>query len=194
MPRLFTGIDLPEHLREQLFRLRMPCPGARWVEPENLHITLRFIGDVDNIVARDFHDALAVISEHAFEVRLKGLGAFGGNQPRAIWAGVEAGPELEMLARANERAARIAGLPPEKHAFVPHVTLARLKYGRPEMVARVLERHGAYRSESFYVDRFTLFSSKPLVGGGPYVIESEFPLMAYGSEDGEDHFADEPWR
>lgn len=193
MPRLFTAIELPDDVRERLFRLRMPLPGARWVEPENLHITLRFIGDVDNVVARDFHDALAVISEHGFEARLSGLGAFGGNQPRAVWAGVEAGPELEMLARAHERAARIAGLPPEKHAFVPHITLARLKYGRPEMVARVLERHGAFRTESFYVDRFILYSSKPKVGGGPYVVESEFPLMAYGGDDA-DHIADEPWR
>ncbi len=145
----------------------MPCPGARWVEPENLHITLRFIGDVDNVVARDFHDALAVISEHAFEVRLKGSAPSAAISRERFGPVSRPDPELEMLARANERAARIAGLPPEKHAFVPHVTLARLKHGRPEMVARVLERHGAYRSESFYADRFTLFSSKPQVGGRP---------------------------
>lgn len=191
MPRLFTGIEVPEHVREHLFRLRMPLPGARWVEPENFHVTLRFIGDVDNAVARDFHDALAVISEHGFEMKLSGLGAFGGNQPKSVWAGVEAGPELDMLARAHERAARVAGLPPEKHGFTPHVTLARLKHSRPEMVARVLERHGTFQSESFYVDRFVLFSSKPQVGGGPYVVETEFPLMAYGADDG-DAFTDEP--
>ena len=83
------------------------------MEPENLHLTLRFAGDIDNAHAREFADRLAGISVDAFEMRLVGLGAFGGNEPRSIWAGVEAGPELEALARANERAARAAGLPPE---------------------------------------------------------------------------------
>ncbi len=101
---------------------------------------------------------------------------FGGNEPRSIWAGVEAGPELEALARANERAARSAGLAPEPRTFRPHVTIARLKYANAATIARFLERIGAFRSQPFLVGRFVLFSARPKVGGGPYVVEEAFPL------------------
>jgi len=180
MPRLFTGIEIPEEVRERLASLKAPLPGARWIDPENLHITLRFAGDVDNIVAREFVDGLAAIDEAAFEVSIAGLGAFGGNSPRILWAGVKAGPELEALARANERAARSAGLAPEKRAFYAHVTLARLQNSRPDAVARFLERGGAFRTEPFFVDRFVLFSARPQSGGGPYVVEEEFLLSGFG--------------
>lgn len=176
MPRLFTGIELPPDVREALSRVRMPLPGAKWIEPENLHITLRFAGDIENHVAADFADHLATIDTRAFTIRVAGLGAFGGNDPRLVWAGVEAGPELEALARANERAARAAGLPPEKRAFHAHVTLARLKHGRADAVARFLGRNGHFRCEPFLVGRFVLLSSRPKVGGGPYVVEDVYPL------------------
>jgi 2'-5' RNA ligase len=176
MPRLFTGIELPEALVDQLMDFETPLQGARWCEADELHITLRFVGDIDNAVAAEFHDALSSIDEPAFELRLQGFGAFGGNQPRTLWAGVEPSPWLDALARANDRAARSAGLPPDKHGFKPHVTLARLKNTRPEAVAGVLERLGAFRSEPFTVERFVLFSSRPKVGGGPYVVEDSFPL------------------
>ncbi len=132
MPRLFTGIEIPDEQREELARLRQPLPGSsRWIEPENLHLTLRFAGDIDNAQAREFADRLAGIDVDAFEVRLAGLGVFGGNEPRSLWAGVEAGPELEALARANERAARAAGLPPE----AAHLQAAR-DGGAPEVRER----------------------------------------------------------
>ena len=176
MPRLFTGLELPPALSDQLADFATPLAGARWIEPEDMHITLRFAGDVDNLTAAEFHAALSAIDEPAFEIRLSGFGAFGGQQPRTLWAGIEDNPWLDALARANERAARSAGLPPEKHTFKPHVTLARLKGTRPEAVARVLEQLGAYRSVPFSVERFVLFSSRPKVGGGPYVVEDAFTL------------------
>lgn len=177
MPRLFTGIEIPLEQREELAHLRRPLPGnSRWLEPENLHLTLRFAGDIDNQRAEEFADRLAGIEVNAFQMRLSGLGTFGGNEPRSIWAGVEAGPQLETLARANERAARAAGLPPEGRAFKPHVTLARVKYTSAAEVARVLGRIGAFRTQPFLVGRFVLFSSRPKSGGGPYVVEEAFPL------------------
>jgi RNA 2',3'-cyclic 3'-phosphodiesterase len=177
MPRLFTGIEIPDEQREELRRLRQPLPGnSKWLEPENLHLTLRFAGDISNEQAAELADRLAAISVDAFEVRLAGLGVFGGNEPRSLWAGIEAGPELETLARANERAARAAGLAPEPRAFKPHVTVARLKHAGPGEVARVLGRIGAFRSRPFLVGRFVLFSSRPKIGGGPYVVEAAFPL------------------
>ena len=169
-------------MREALARVRMPLPGAKWVEPENLHITLRFAGDIDNRVASEFAHGLAAIDGRAFPVRVAGLGAFGGNDPRVVWAGVEAGPELEALARANaaRRARRGSS---EKRGFRPHVTLARLKHARADAVARFLGRNGHLRCEPFLVSRFVLLSSRPKVGGGPYVVEDAFPLQGAGLGD-----------
>jgi len=191
MPRLFTGIEIPDEQREQLARLRQPLAGVKWVDPENLHITLRFAGDIDNSRATEFADHLAGITVNAFEVRLAGLGVFGGKEPRSIWAGVEAGPELEALGRANERVARLAGLAPEGRAFKPHVTIARMKYTRPDAVARLLGRIGAFRSLPFVVSRFVLYSSRPKTGGGPYVVEEGFPLK--GGEFADFHDTGGSW-
>lgn len=187
MPRLFTGIEIPEALRLSLARLGDPLPGARWLKAEDIHLTLRFAGDIDKRTAADFAEFLDGIAASVFELRLAGLGAFGGNDPRVIWAGVEPSTELEALARANERAARNAGLPPESRKFAPHVTLARLRHSRPDAVARYLERHGGLRSEAFTVTRFVLFSSRPRTGGGPYAVERAFPFADVFDADFEDH-------
>ena len=176
MPRLFTGIVLPPELADELASLATPLAGARWIEPEDMHVTLRFAGDIDNATADEFHAALSTIDEPAFSLRVAGFGAFGGQQPRTLWAGVEDNQWLDALQRATERAARSAGLKPEKHSFKAHVTLARLKGTRPEAVARVLSQLGAFTSAPFQVEEFALFSSRPKVGGGPYVVEDTFEL------------------
>lgn len=180
MPRLFTAIELPDEIREELYRLRMPLPGARWIYPENYHITLRFAGDIDNRTAKEFADNIADIAADGFDLRLSGLGAFGGDDPRAVWAGVEPSDALEALARAHEKAARNTGLPPEKRPFKPHVTLARLKNSSAEPVAKFLTRYAGYRSETFFVTRTLLLSSRPSTGGGPYAIEDHFPMRGFG--------------
>ena len=177
MARLFAGIELPEPIRDQLSNLQAPLPGANWVDVDDLHLTLRFVGDIEGRAAREFGDSLSEIESEAFELRLEGLGTFGGNDPHSIWAGVSACTALEALARACERAARNAGLSPAKHPFKAHVTLARLRGTPPELVARYLGRIGAFRTEPFAVTAFVLFSSKPKVGGGPYVVEASFPLL-----------------
>lgn len=176
MPRLFTAIELPEALQDELSDLSIPLPGARWVDTDNLHITLRFAGDIDKRTARDFAEFLSEIEVGVFHLRLSGVGSFGTKEPRSIWAGVEMVPQLEALQRANERAARSAGLEPEKRKFKPHVTLARLSNSRDDAVARFLTRFARYKSEPFLVTHFTLLSSKPMTGGGPYVVEETFPL------------------
>jgi len=177
MPRLFTGIEIPAEQREEIARLKVPLPGGgRWTEPDDLHLTLRFVGDVEKPQAREFADNLETIDVDAFELRLSGLGVFGGNEPRSIWTGVETSAPLEALARANDRAARAAGLPPDGRQFKPHVTLARVKHASADEVARVLQRIGAFRSKPFIVSRFVLFSAKPKTGGGPYAIEEAFNL------------------
>lgn len=176
MPRLFAALELPETVRDHLSELEMPLPGAKWVDVDDLHITLRFAGDITGLTAREFEQGLAEIELDAFELRLEGLGTFGGNSPHTVWAGVLPSPALDALARGCDRAARNAGLPSSKRPYKAHVTLARLRDTPPELVARTLGKLGAYRSELFSVNSFVLFSSKPKVGGGPYVVEAEFPL------------------
>lgn len=176
MPRLFVGLELPEMVRMRLGLVRGPLPGAKWIDPENMHITLRFAGDVDNRQADELVGFLDGIEMTPFEVMIREVGAFGGRDPKVIWAGVEAGSELDQLQRAVERACRSAGLPPEPKSFKPHVTLARLRGASPEVVARFLGSRGSLAIGPITVDRFVLFSSRPRVGGGPYVVESVFPL------------------
>jgi len=186
MPRLFTALELPEETRKELYRLHIPLPGAHWQRPENYHVTLRFAGDIDGAVAREFSANLASIDQDAFEIRIAGVGAFGGNDPHNVWASVELSPSLEALARAHEKAARAAGLPPEKRPFKPHVTLARLRHSNAEAVARYLTRFGGYRSEPVFISRFVLMSSRPMTGGGPYGVVEAFPLHGgYTHEDAE---------
>jgi 2'-5' RNA ligase len=176
MPRLFTAIELPEALRETLSALEAPLPGAVWTAEDNLHITMRFAGDIDNRAADEFAAELDGIEADAFTLQMSGIGAFGGNDPRILYAAVAPSPQLEALARAHERAARNAGLAPEKRTFKPHVTLARLRRGRLDAVMRFLQRHARFRAPPFAVTRFVLLSSRPKVGGGPYVEEASYPL------------------
>jgi RNA 2',3'-cyclic 3'-phosphodiesterase len=191
MPRLFTALEIPEMLRTRLSLLRAPLNGAKWVDAENMHITLRFAGDIDGRTADDFADLLAEVSGGPFQVSIAGAGAFGGRDPRVLWAGVETGPELDALYRANERAARAAGLDPDPRDFRPHVTLARMRGARQGAVARFLEENGDLRLEPFMVARFVLFSARPGSGGPPYAVEAAYPLAGMGAMDDVDEIVEE---
>ncbi|KKB78873.1 2'-5' RNA ligase [Devosia soli] len=179
MPRLFTGLEIPSDIGFLLSMKRGGLNGARWIEPENYHITLRFIGDVDNATANDVADNLDYLSESLrFPIRLTHLGTFGGDKPRALYAGVEPSEALSRLQSAHERMLQRAGLPAEGRKFVPHVTLARLRGTTAMDVARFIAEAGRFEPMSFSVSRFVLFSSRDLVGGGPYVVEQSYPLAA----------------
>ena len=176
MPRLFSGIEIPPELAERLAGLRGGLEGARWVEPENYHITLRFAGDVDGDTAERFSEALDAIKAEPFDLKLDGLGSFGRGRPRAVWAGVAPSAALDALARAHEKAAQAAGLESETRNFHPHVTLARMKRVKAAAVASYLSDNGAFLSSSFAVTRFVLYSARQSRGGGPYVVERAFDL------------------
>mgnify|MGYP001002966827 CR=1 FL=1 len=181
MPRLFSGIELPRLVRERLSVLAAPVQGAKWVAVEDLHLTLRFVGDIERRTADDLAHALAGIELPQLRLRIAGLGTFGGRDQRVIWAGVEdlgGRGDLEELARQNERAARSIGLAPSQRTWKPHVTLARMRGGREQEVARLLGDYGAFATEPFTVERFVLFSARPNVGGGPYGVVDAFPLGA----------------
>ena len=176
MLRLFAAIEIPLTHRTRLALVEAPLPGAKWIDREDLHLTLRFAGDIDNRVASDFADFLAGIDIAPFPVRITGLGAFGGHEPRSIHAEVDGGERLEALHRATDRAARSAGIAAEPRAYKPHISLARLRGVSPETVAHFLGSRGRFDLEPFTVDRFVLFSARPKVGGGPYVVEETFGL------------------
>lgn len=179
MPRLFTGLEIPSDTGFALSLKRGGLSGARWIDPENYHITLRFIGDVDNQTANDIVDNLDYLSDSLrFPIRLTHLGSFGGSKPRALYAGVEPSETLTRLQAAQERMLQRAGLPPEGRKFVPHVSLARLRGTAAEDVARYMAEAGRFEPLTFSVARFVLFSSRDSVGGGPYVVEQTYPLAA----------------
>jgi len=178
MPRLFTGLEIPAELAESLSLLRGGLPGARWIDRENYHLTLRFIGDVDDEVAREVAWLLGKVRRREFELQLDGLSAFGGHRPRAVVAVVEPSPSVMELQAEQERLMQRVGLDPEGRKYTPHITLARLRDSKSHDVAEYLSSRGGFRWPPFKVSRFVLFSSRASVGGGPYVVEAAYPLAA----------------
>ena len=178
MPRLFTGLEIPSDLADELEGLGGGLAGGRSIDAENLHVTLRFLGDVDDRTGEDVARALGAVRRAPFEVTLDGLDAFGGDRPRSIVARARPSPALAELQAEHERIARRAGLPPETRKFTPHVTLARLRGVSSAGVAHHLQLRGLFPARRFTVARFVLFSSRDAVGGGPYVVEAAYPLRA----------------
>lgn len=176
MPRLFTALEIPADIATALTLHRGGLVGARWIEPADYHVTLRFLGDVDRRMARDVHDFLDDLRGYPFEVTLDALGSFGGDKPRAVFARVQPGARLLELQADVERLMRRLGLPPETRKFAPHVTLARLRDVSPLDVAHYLGQHPIIRPISFTARRIALMSSRDSVGGGPYVLEAAYPL------------------
>ena len=176
MPRLFTALEIPRNAAMSLSLLRGGLPGARWIDVENYHITLRFIGDVDGRTADEIVERLDRIDRPEFQLRLEGIGSFGSKKPHSIWAGVSPSPEMNALQGEIERICQRIGLPPDPRKFTPHVTLARLKYSRVDDVVHYLAGRGNFQTSTFTVPRFVLLSSRESVGGGPYLTEEVFPL------------------
>jgi 2'-5' RNA ligase len=178
VPRLFTGLEIPAHIGQELSTYRGGLPGARWVDPKNYHITLRFIGDVDYATARDVFSTLGEGRRRSpLVVTLDELASFGGERTRAVFARAVPTSDLNDLQAEQERLIRRVGLPPEKRKFTPHVTLARLRRdASPLDVADYIAMRGQFPKLFFTAERFVLFSSRDSVGGGPYVVEAAYPL------------------
>lgn len=178
MPRLFTGLEFPSLVAERLGIMRGGLPGARWIEPSDYHITLRFIGDIDHRLADDIVDLLSSIQRRRFTLRLSGLDWFGKDKPHSLYAALAPSSELGELHAEQERLMRRLGLPPEPRKFTPHVTLARLRDTKPYQVSEWIAQRSPFSLEPFAVGRFVLFSSRASVGGGPYLVEETYPLLA----------------
>ncbi len=179
MPRLFTALAVPPEVSEALAPYRGGLQGARWIAPADHHVTLRFLGDVEQPQAEDFLEALAEMRpREPLIITLEGLGAFGGDRPRALYASVAPSPDLIDLQAEQERFARRAGLAPERRKFTPHVTLARLRReATPEGVAMFFSQAPVFVPVSFSAMGVTVFSARASTGGGPYVTEAEFPFL-----------------
>ena len=176
MPRLFTGLEIPEPLAEELALLRGGVMGARWLDTENYHLTLRFIGDIDEGQADEVFHTLGQIRRKPFEVTLDALDSFGGDKPRAIVARAQPNQALVELQAEQDRLIKRLGIPPEPRKFKPHVTLAWLRAASAWAVADYISSRGLFLLRRFPVERFVIFSSRASTGGGPYVVEAAYPL------------------
>lgn len=178
MPRLFTGLEIPADVVLDLDLMRGGIIGARWIDRESHHITLRFIGDIPDGLAREIAYELEGVEARPFQLRLSGCGVFGGNKPHALYVGVEENAELRRLQAIHERICQALGLPAEGRKFTPHVTLARLRDPDVAALHHFVASHNLYKSRVFEVARFVLFSSRPSRGGGPYAVEESYQLQA----------------
>ncbi|MGR4862911.1 RNA 2',3'-cyclic phosphodiesterase [Caulobacter sp. LARHSG274] len=177
MIRLFTAVAIPAEVAEHLLPRQHGIDGARWRLPEAFHVTLKFIGDVQETEAADLDAELATIEAPAFDLELAGVGHFGeGAEIHAVWAGVAENPDLRRLAKANEAAARRAGLKPETRVYTPHVTLAYLKRPAVPEVAAWIQANNLLHSPPFRVDCFGLYSSWRTSEGSAYRLERDYPL------------------
>jgi len=177
MPRLFAALELPTMARQHLALLRGEIDGAHWISADNMHLTVRFFGDVSPTLAHEIDDGLARIEAQGFSLEIRGASTFGSGSPTSIYAAVVPSEALSALQRAVDRVARQCGLPADSRTFVPHVTLARIRHGRVRQIAQFLEDAGHLRVAPFDVHRFALLSSRPGVGGGPYGVEATYDLI-----------------
>ena len=176
MQRLFVGIRPPEPIRDLLIDAMDDSADFRWQDEEQLHLTLRFVGEVDRPVADDLADALAGARAPRLQLRLSGAGRFEQRSSGALWAGVEPKAEVSALAAKVERVCQQVGLEPEGRAFHPHITLARWKGRRSREVGNFLDRTRGLASEPFEIDAFLLFESQLSRHGPHYEQVETYPL------------------
>ncbi|MFP5330358.1 MAG: RNA 2',3'-cyclic phosphodiesterase [Alphaproteobacteria bacterium] len=176
MHRLFVAIRPPEAIRDLLIDVMDDSPALRWVGEENLHLTLRFIGEVERPLASDLADSLGRIRFPTFELRVSGVGRFEQRSGGAVWAGVEPRKPVAELAAKVDRACIAAGLEPERRAFHPHVTLARFGRSNSEAARDFERRNSDLSSPGFAVDKFILFESRLSRHGAHYEEVAEYRL------------------
>ena len=180
MTRLFVALSLPEDVRRRLEMLRGGLPGARWQSAEQMHLTLRFIGEVDGAAFAEITDALADIEADAFSLTLEGVGHFPPRgRVRILWAGVAPNPALMRLRERTEAVITGLGFEPDGRNYAPHVTLARFASQVPaHRLQEFVSYHGPFSSGPFDVRSFELFSSHLGAGGAHYAVEASYPLLA----------------
>lgn len=175
MPRLFVAIRPPEAVRDRLVDV-MEGVDLRWQDDEQLHLTLRFIGEVERPLANDLAATLTSVAFPPIELAVRGVGRFDHGRRGTLWAGVWPKEELKALAAKIERACQLAGLEPERRAYHPHITLARWNGGKPNL-DDWLERNTALRSEAWAAREFILYESHLGQSGAHYEPVAAYPLV-----------------
>jgi 2'-5' RNA ligase len=176
--RLFVGLDLPWELRQRVAVLAgAGIPGARWVPPQNYHVTLRFIGEAPRYLAEEIDHTLATVKAPTFPLTLAGIGTFAkGGRSQSLWLGVERSEPLDRLQAKIETALQRCGLEPERRRFSPHITLARLDNAAEGKLAAFVQAHNLFRADPMPVQHFTLFSSLLGKDQPVYTAEVEYEL------------------
>lgn len=178
MIRLFVAIELPEELRERLALMQAGLPGASWVDPDNLHVTLRFIGETAENRLEEIDELLSGIAAKPFDLSLAGVGSFArGREPTSLWVGLDRSEALMALQSRIHKALTREGFPSDEKRYTPHVTLARLHRTPEPDLATFIAAHNLYRAEPFRVAQFTLFSSQLTSAGSIYSAEADYPLL-----------------
>jgi len=177
MERLFVAIPLPDSIKQQLAMLNGGIPGAHWQTQAQMHLTLRFIGEVDGAAAADIRGALSVVKGELNDLELAGCGTFGPRgRERVLWVGVKRNVALTQLRDQIETALVREGMPPDGRKFHPHVTLARLKGAPKGRLSDFVAANSCFQSPLFPVDEFDLFSSFRSHNGAIYGVKASFPL------------------
>jgi RNA 2',3'-cyclic 3'-phosphodiesterase len=186
LPRLFSAFEIPPDIAAQLAFFRGGLHGARWIEPADYHLTLRFFGDIDaraaQALAADLAESETLSGGAPLRLELDEIGVFGGRSPRALFARVKSDPLLTRLQGAHESIARRNGLAPETRKFAPHVTLARLRGVSSGAVGAWLAERAFPLALAFAAKRFVLYSSRDSIGGGPYKVEAAYPFCGDGQD------------
>ena len=188
MPRLFVAIDLPDPIKNQLETMLTGVRGARWVKRHQLHLTLRFIGEVETPPLQEIKQALQAVRAEPFTMTLQGAGRFPAKgTPRVLWVGVAAPAALAQLQRSIEEELVRLGIPPEDRPFSAHITLARLKSPPPpQMVERYLAQHADFQTEAIPISEFILYSGVLSPQGQTYRPEARFALSVYNKVKGDE--------
>jgi 2'-5' RNA ligase len=178
MYRLFVAIDLPEPVRKAVDGIAgKDLAEARRVPREQLHLTLRFIGEADETMFQAIKGALSGINGVSFSLTLKGVGHFPpGRHPRVLWIGMEESEPLRGLQQEVELALISVGVHPEERKFSPHITIARLRETPPAKVASLVERQRLFSAGPFPVEEFYLYSSDITHGGAIHKREATYRL------------------
>lgn len=179
MPRLFIAIDLPGSTKEALVSLAEPQDGVRWTKIQQLHLTLRFLGDTPRGRIAPLLRALKTVTQAPPALRARGVGAFpNARRARVLWAGIDADERLFTLHEKIERAVQEAGLPGDRQRYHPHLTIARIKRPDRAWVAGFLDEHQSFKTEAFEANAFTLYGSTLTWKGAVHSVFERFTLEA----------------
>ena len=179
--RLFIAVPLPDAVTDQFADLQQPIDGLRWQDPDQLHLTLKFLGETEPERVPEIHQNLSQVEAPAFSMTIKGFGYFPkGKQPRVLWSGINKNKSLEKLQQFIEQTCTSMGFDAETRSFKPHVTIARIDGTPKQEVMSFINQHKKFRISDVPVDEFVLYESKLSSEGAIHIRKKSFKLTQDG--------------